>query len=174
MFWFLCSFLCEGAFVPKRRIHCLHLPVQPLMSLERAKFKSRLCLIQSKAVNLVSSSQVTGAVTVTGFCDSDSSGVVRRDQRTLPRCSRKQDSCLLFSTDDDYVIKQYKYRSWIILRCSVKYQLQSLFVVHYLCFHFSGRADGWSSWHWQNNASESCCYRMWNNVLQCVFLYPDI
>lgn len=45
-----------------------------------------------------------GAATVTGFCGSDSSGVVRRNGRTLPYCPRKQDTCLLFSTDEDYVI----------------------------------------------------------------------
>lgn len=61
------AFFCEGAFVPKRRIHCLHLPVQPLMSWERPEFKSRPCLVQSKSVNLLSPSQVISAATVTAF-----------------------------------------------------------------------------------------------------------
>lgn len=41
--------------------------------------------------------------TVIGFCGSGSSGVIRNG-RTLPLCPRKQDTCLLFSTEEDYVV----------------------------------------------------------------------
>lgn len=46
---------------------------------------------------LLFASQVIGAATVTGFCDSYSDGVVTRiNSRALPHCSQKQDSCLVF------------------------------------------------------------------------------
>lgn len=61
------AFFREGAFVPKRIIHFLRLPVQPLVSWERPEFKSRPCLVQSKAVNLLSPSQVLSAATGTAF-----------------------------------------------------------------------------------------------------------
>ena len=31
-----------------------------------------------------------------------------------------------------------------------------------------GRPNGRSSWNWENNAGQSCGYRVWDNVLQCV------
>lgn len=74
--------------------------------LEEAKFKSRLCLNQSMVINPLSTSQVIGTATVTGFCGLVFSGVVRRNHRTFPICLWMQDSCCLFTTADNCVIKQ--------------------------------------------------------------------